>query len=256
VNPPRKKEEVSVTVNPSLQRKDVISPKEFEGMLERADSIKYVQEYYRLRDKAIVCIFKLTGKRRGEVASLEVDDLEVKGSNLSITFTLEKKRKKSLMLRRAEKQIPLSDPLTKPVIDYWNWIKENHPSCPYLFPRTFYSGLTGALVFKYRYHLGGRQVLRVVKRVSDDLAWPHLFRETAGAEIVRADNSILAAFKVMLRLDLEDERTALGYVRRYAVDVISSAVSDEQRETIRNIIASAELSEKQRSVLLNVLSRL
>jgi len=255
VNPPRKKEEVSVTVNPSLQRKDVISAKEFEGTLERADSIEYVQEYYRLRDKAIVCIFKLTGKRRGEVASLEVDDLEVKNGTLSITFTLEKKRRKSLILRRAEKQISLSDPLTKPIIDYWHFLKQNHPSCLYLFPRTFYSGLTGALVFKYKYHLGGRQILRVVKKLNPE-SWCHLYRETAGAEIVRQDQSIMAAFKVMLRLDLEDERTALGYVRRYAVDLISRGVSDEQKQIISSIIASAELTEKQRRVLLNVLSRL
>ena len=41
-----------------------------------------------------------------------------------------------------------------------------------------------------------------------------------GAEIVRADPTIMAAFKVMKRLDLEDYNTRLRYMRRYAIDVI------------------------------------
>ena len=61
--------------------------------------------------------------------------------------------------------------------------------------------------------------MRIIKEV-DSQAWVHLFRETMGAEIVRADPTIMAAFKVMKRLDLEDYNTRLRYMRRYAIDVI------------------------------------
>lgn len=83
----------------------------------------------------------------------------------------------------------------------------------------------------------------------------HLFRETVGAEIVREDNSIMAAFKVMLRLDLEDERTALRYVRRYAIDRIRG-VSQSEIEAIRKVIDETPLTEKQRGILLKVLEGL
>jgi len=205
--------------NTSVVRKDVISEQEFQEMLAKADDITNV--YYSMRDKALICIFKAFGKRRGELARLEVSDLRIteESAMLEIVFTLEKKRKKQVMAIRRAKHLPLSHPLAQPIVEYWEWIRRFHPECLYLFPRTVYSGLTKQLFFDRGKHLTGRQILRRVK-VLNPKSWCHLFRETAGAEIVRADPSIMSAFKVMLRLDLEDEKTALGYVRRYAIDVI------------------------------------
>jgi hypothetical protein len=61
--------------------------------------------------------------------------------------------------------------------------------------------------------------LRLIQSVNPK-AWVHLFRETVGAEIVRADPSLLSIYKVMMRLDLESEQTAWRYIRRYHIDLI------------------------------------
>jgi hypothetical protein len=49
---------------------------------------------------------------------------------------------------------------------------------------------------------------------------PRLFRETVASDVVKQDNSIIAAFKVQERLDLEDMRTGFNYLQRFAKDVI------------------------------------
>lgn len=68
-------------------------------------------------------------------------------------------------------------------------------------------------------HLSDREVFNLVRQTSETL-WPHLFRETVASDIVRQDNSIIAAFKVQKRLDLEDIRTGFNYLQRFATDVI------------------------------------
>jgi hypothetical protein len=51
--------------------------------------------------------------------------------------------------------------------------------------------------------------------------WAHLYRETRGAKVVRAqNNSIAAVFSVKERLDLEQMETAMRYVQRYGMDII------------------------------------
>jgi hypothetical protein len=40
------------------------------------------------------------------------------------------------------------------------------------------------------------------------------------SDIVKRDNSIIAAFKVQKRLDLEDMRTDFNYLQRFAKDII------------------------------------
>jgi hypothetical protein len=68
-------------------------------------------------------------------------------------------------------------------------------------------------------HLSDREVFNIVRDASETI-WPHLFRETVASDIVRQDNSIIAAFKVQKRLDLEDMRTGFNYLQRFAKDVI------------------------------------
>jgi hypothetical protein len=68
-------------------------------------------------------------------------------------------------------------------------------------------------------HLSDREVFNLVRNVSETI-WPHLFRETVASDIVKQDNSIIAAFKVQKRLDLEDIRTGFNYLQRFAKDVI------------------------------------
>lgn len=211
--------------NPSTQRKDVISKKEFEnGLTEVEEAYSKIEnreafQYYVLRDPAILCIFRTTGKRREEVATLEVSDLEKIGENLSIIFTVVKKRKTQIHQTRREKQIPIKDPYTYPVLNYWSFIKALYPEVKYLFPRTYYNPLSKGFRIDSENHLSGRQLLNIVKKSMPN-AWCHLFRETVGADIIRSDPTIMAPFRVMQRLDLEDFRTAFNYMRRFAIDVI------------------------------------
>jgi hypothetical protein len=43
-------------------------------------------------------------------------------------------------------------------------------------------------------------------------------------DIVKEDNSIIAAFKVQKRLDLEDMRNGFNYLQRFAKDIIKGEV--------------------------------
>lgn len=69
-------------------------------------------------------------------------------------------------------------------------------------------------------HISGRQVFNIVRNLSNSV-WPHLFRETVGSDVIKEDPTIIGAFKVMRRLDLEDYRTGFNYLKRYAKDIIS-----------------------------------
>ncbi|MFQ5999446.1 MAG: tyrosine-type recombinase/integrase [Candidatus Bathyarchaeia archaeon] len=184
--------------NVKIRRKDVLSEREIDDMITKADKLPH--EYFRLRAKAISSIFRRTGKRRREVATLEMDDIMVKGKNLSITFTVVKKRKKSVSSRRREKQIPLSDKCAKYIMEYWSWMKKYHPECKYLFPR-IHSVFGTGLAFYEDKHISGRHILRIIKQLNPN-AWCHLFRETVGAEAVKTDPPLIGVFKAMMRLDL------------------------------------------------------
>jgi hypothetical protein len=59
-----------------------------------------------------------------------------------------------------------------------------------------------------------------------------LFRETVASDIIREDDSIIAAFKVQRRLDLEDFRTGFRYLKRFATDIIA-----EEEEKLKENIA-------------------
>lgn len=201
------------------ERTTVISESEFQKTLTKARNDVGVPEYYRIRDAAILCVFKLTGKRVREVSTLKQNDLDVKGENLSMTFSVMKKRKKQLLSSRREKEIPLSDPLTTYILDYRKWMSENiGQQIEWLFPRTHYSTFTNTLTFDKK-PLTTRQLLRIVQKHNPNI-WCHLFRETVGAEIVRADPSIMSVWKVKRRLDLEKTETAWHYMDRYGTDLI------------------------------------
>jgi hypothetical protein len=63
------------------------------------------------------------------------------------------------------------------------------------------------------------EVFNIVRDTSETI-WPHLFPETVASDIVKQDNSIIAAFKVQKRLDLKDMRTGFNYLQRFAKDII------------------------------------
>lgn len=202
-------------------RKGVISTEEMMDMLAKADKLEL--EYFRLRAKALIGLFK-TGKRRAEVSTLEMNDLTVEGDFLYITFTVVKKRKKNVLSTRRRKRFLLQSQYARFIMDYWRYMQEQHKKCKYLFPsvRNFFGE---AFIFYEDRHLSGRQILRIIKQLNPR-AWCHLFRETRGADIVRADErkhgqaSILTVYRVKHALDLERETTAWNYINRYATETI------------------------------------
>ena len=204
-----------------VQRKDVLSQKELEDMIKRADSLKC--EYFRLRAKALIALFA-SGKRREEVATLTMDDLYVNGEFLYVRFTVVKKRKKQVITKVREKKYPLNNMFTQFILDYWHWMQKHHPECKYLFPSV--TNVFGrALAFHKDKHLTGRQILNIIKDLNPK-AWCHLFRETRAANVIRADQAkgrldIFTVYKVMFSLDLERESTAWNYIRRYASEIVS-----------------------------------
>jgi integrase len=229
------------------ERKTVVTDLEFQEMLKTAETMQ--DKYMRLRAKAVLCILRLTGKRRGEVAALEFNDVKVENNFLHISFVLEKKRKRFKICPACEtrnmskalfcakcgfnlenvakqrkgrpttstKSIPLSDPLTGPIIEYMDYLKTREPSVKFLFPSA--RNVFGHYVILPNKHLNGRHIFNIVRGLTTN-CWPHLFRETAGSEIVKNDPTLIGIFKVMQRLDLEDYRTGFNYLKRYAGDVI------------------------------------
>lgn len=207
--------------NAKVQRKDVLSDREIEAMIVKADRLK--PEYFRLRAKALVALF-ITGKRRAEVATLEKTDLKIEEKFLYITFTVVKKRKKKVLSTRRTKRFPITSKYAHYIMKYQAYMKKHHPKCQYLFPST-HSIFGSALAFYKNKHISGRQILRIIKQLNPK-AWPHLFRETRGAEVVRADErkrgeaSLMTVYRVKRALDLESATTAWNYINRYATETL------------------------------------
>lgn len=216
--------------NPKVERKTVYSEREINGMIETAHSW---DRYERLRAKALVALFR-SGKRRAEVASLEVDDLALKGDYLHVTFAVVKKRKKSVSVRRRTKRYHRKGHFARMILEYWRFMKQQHPQCKFLFPSRR-SVFGESYVFSRDRHLSGRQILRIIKQLNPD-GWCHLFRETRGATIIKEDEaengqvSLYTVYKVKHALDLERETTAWNYINRYASEVV-----EEDREYLEEV---------------------
>lgn len=237
-------------------RKTIIGDKEFQQILMRAQEIK--EKFFRLRALALLCILRLTGKRRTEVARLEINDFKIEKSFINVTFTLLKKRvgkrcpgcaktsgsktefcrycgepiahievKPHTLRNQSTKTIPLTDPLTEPILEWLHYLNTLKTTPKFFLPRM--RSIFGHNIIQSEAHIGGRQVFNIVRQVSDEV-WPHLFRESAAADVVKKDPSIFAAFKVMRRLDLEDFRTGFNYLKRFAADVIEREQDKEGAE--------------------------
>ena len=204
-----------------VERKTVITDSEFQQMLKRASEIK--DEFFRLRALALLSILRLTGKRREEIAMLELDGVKVEAGYLNLTFTLLKKRREVVLTRTVTKSVPLTDPLTKHILNYVDFLNRLKPKPKYLFPRV--KSVFGNNVIIPDAHITGRQIFNIVRSLSSSV-WPHLFRETAASDIIKQDSSIIGAFRVMRRLDLEDYRTGFRYLYRYAKDIIERGVKE------------------------------
>lgn len=207
-----------------VERKTVVSDSDFSEILKRIDEIK--DKFFRLRAKCLLCVLRLTGKRRGEVATVALEGVKIENNFLNLTFTLEKKRKGHVLTKQSTKTIPLTDPYTKPVLEYLEYLKRLDYMPKFLFPRV--QSVFGHNIILLDRHIGGRQVFNVVRSATDKV-WPHLFRETVASDVIKGDSSIIGAFKVMRRLDLEDHRTGFKYLQRYASDVIRREIEKVEK---------------------------
>lgn len=235
----------------NIRDRKLPTDKEITDTLAKADTIEI--KYFRLRVKALISMAKKFGKRRAEIRSLLLSDLEVKDNKLYVTFTLRKKHKRGLFqyFKHLEKQlspdlqnktlpqleadwrtwtetpqgyrikeerriksISTEDKYAKLILEYVEHLKKVNPTGIYLFP-------SGKAVFnRYFIHnltpLSGRQLLRIIKPLNPKL-WLHLFREMKGAEIAKdLGNNIIAVAQVQNTLDLERQETAYHYIQRYA----------------------------------------
>jgi integrase len=239
--------------NPSnrYKNREIPTNQEIDAAIAKADEIS--NDYFRLRVKALIALAKKFGKRRKEIAIVEVADVRTERHYLIVTFTIVKKHKKGLFqyfrfLKRSDpdglnkpypqlvedwkawretelgqrvrterrtKKVNIRDRYAKMILEYRDYVKANFPKAKFLFP-------SGKAVFQNYVvdednHLSGRQLLRLIKPL-DPTLWLHLLRETKGAEISRdLGMNITAVTEVKNMLDLEREETAWNYVRRYAV---------------------------------------
>ncbi|MGD0645870.1 MAG: hypothetical protein ABSA75_13270 [Candidatus Bathyarchaeia archaeon] len=228
-------------------RETVIEDAELGKALDQVNAID--DEYFRLRALAVLSLLRLSGKRRTEIAWIPLENFKLENDLLTVTFTLEKKKRKhkkcpacstknsslSTFCKKCGLQIsevhltftskqaksvkafPLSYPLTQNLLKYMEYLASLNQIPKFWLP-------SGRSVFGHYFiipdqHLSDREVFNIVRNTSETL-WPHLFRETVASDIVRQDNSIIAAFKVQKRLDLEDMRTGFNYLQRFAIDVI------------------------------------
>lgn len=229
-------------------RETVIDDGELGKALDNANSIEY--EYFRLGALAVLSLLRLSGKRRSEIALIPLENFKIENDLLTVTFSLEKKKRKhkkcptcntknsatalfckkcgcgisdvqvAFTSKQAKslKAFPLSDPLTQNVLNYLDNLIRLNPIPKFWLP-------SGRSVFGHYFiipyqHLSDREVFNIVRDTSETL-WSHLFRETVASDIVKQDNSIIAAFKVQKRLDLEDMRTGFNYLQRFAKDIIN-----------------------------------
>jgi hypothetical protein len=199
-------------------RTDVIQDSEIQEAIENARRIK--DPYFQLRAVAVLSLLRISGKRRGEVAIIPLDNFSVKPEYLEVKFILEKKRTKTKLNKISTKQFPLDDPLTQNVIEYLNYLEKLTPKPKFWLPTG--KAVFGTYIINPNKALTGRQVFNIVRNNSEKI-WPHLNRETVGADVVAQDDSINAVFKVQQTLDLENFETAFRYVKRFSKQIITRA---------------------------------
>lgn len=207
--------------NSKVQRKDVPGDLEIQRELKNAEKIK--DPYLRARAKAIVGLLE-TGKRRGEIAPLLIEDLWTTETLLIVRFTLEKKRRKDLRTIQVKKSFSLENPHAKNILLYLEAVKLAAPDTKFLFP-------SGHAVFGQVYiidgsrHLTGKEIWRTIKRLNKK-DWPHLHRERRAVKVIDRDVAefgeakLETVYRVKKVLDLEKEDTAWNYIRRHEVQKV------------------------------------
>lgn len=237
-------------IDPSRKNRSVLSTQEFN--LLRAEARGHPFEFLALRNEALLCALRLFGKRRAEFGSSvlrkktaipDTDPTEytiVKTENpgmlrsavwvdetyLNFSFKLLKKHKSKIP--ETVKSVSKQDPLAKPILDYIKYLDALNQPVKYFLPSA--KNQFGHYVIKHEKGLPDRCVYDVVRTLGDACGvkvWPHLFRETVGADEVRKDPSVYGLSKVMRRLNIH-ERTAWAYIERHVTSVVKSEESQKE----------------------------
>jgi integrase len=200
-------------------RMTVVQDAELTEAIDKADDLS--THFFQLRAKATLSIGRLSGKRAGELAMLPRKNIQVSGKMLNVDWILEKKRTTVMMNKMSHKAYPLSDQLTQHVINWLTYLDATYPGSQYFLPSARSS--FGNYVVDLENHVTPRTILNIVRSCSE-MIWPHLFRETLGADIVNSNNNTVAAmWDVVDGLDLDPKRgfeTASRYVRRYSRQIV------------------------------------
>lgn len=213
-------------VDKNRKTRDIISDEEFFTLLDYSSSHEFY--YLALRNSAILCTIRLTGKRREEIAGLKNRDVYITNDkkHLCMNFALLKKHKDKPP--EIVKRIPVTDPLVVPIINYMQYIHTRYPNSEefWFTVRTFFGKAYGVDPDS---GISGRQIYNIVRDAGDAteiIVWPHLFRETVGAEEIKNDPTQYGVAKVMQRIDVT-ERTAWNYMQRYILSIIDRQNSEE-----------------------------
>ncbi len=206
-------------------KRPILNAVEFDLLLSQARVNDC--DFLALRNPAILCLIRITGKRRAEIAALKKNDVWVDESYIYFNFGLLKKHKDKVPNK--VRGIKLSDPFSYPILNYINYVNENYPESD-----NFWLGVWpvfGNYVIRPDIGLTGKQIYNIIRECGDltDVAvWPHLFRETAGGETIKADPTVYGVRKVMDRIDVT-ERTAWAYMNRYVTSVINRPIEKEEK---------------------------
>jgi len=216
-------------VNPLRKNRSVLNDHEFNLLRSKARANEY--DFLALRNEAILCMLRLFGKRRAEFGSSNVSpgllrtDVWVDEAFINFNFKLLKKHKSRIP--DALKRVSVLDPLAIPILNYINYIDLLGSKVTYFLPSA--KNVFGNYRISHDKCLPSRCVYDVVRDIGDSceiVVWPHLFRETVGADEAMKDPSIYGLAKVMNRLNIS-ERTAWSYVERHVLSVVKSTENED-----------------------------
>jgi hypothetical protein len=105
------------------------------------------------------------------------------------------------------------------------YLRKTVPNCKWLFPSG--KALFNTYMIGSSKHLTTRQLENLLSEL-DATIWPHLFRETRGATLVKQDEArfgeatLETVYLVKKSLNLERETTPWHYIDRYASEKIET----------------------------------
>jgi len=219
-------------VDEDRKNRSVLSDREFN--LLRAEARVNPFDFLALRNEALLCALRLFGKRRAEFGYSKVSpgllrtDVWVDDYYINFNFKVLKKHKSKLP--EYLKRVSVEDPLAYPILNYINYLDALEEEVTYFLPSA--KNVFGNYIISYDKCLPDRCVYDVVRTLGNAcgvIVWPHLFRETVGADEVEKDPSVYGVAKVMTRLNIH-ERTAWAYMERHVMNIVKSQIQDNPKQ--------------------------